>query len=222
MALPLRHWPLPGNYARSWRTAFPKFTSFPRGSPGLETGEHADVRVQPLSSSAEYFWKVTSLPKLLVASGAKLYCMPTAPFVHPGFLHFHINASPESTDLWLTTPFIRVCIHRNNCWATDFPHHIKINSSQLHPILFVSLFIKNRMHYVVLCWVTQSCLTLCDPIDCSLPGSSVHWILQARILEWVAISFSRESSQPRNRTRVSCIAGTFFTSWDTRDAQNTL
>ena len=125
MPHPLRHQPLPGNYAQSWRTAFPKFTSFPRGSPGLETGEYADVRVQPLSSSSEYFWKVASVPKLLVASGAKPYCMPAAPFVHPGFLHFHINASPESTDLWLTTPFIRVCIHRNNCWATDFPRHMK-------------------------------------------------------------------------------------------------
>ena len=45
--------------------------------------------------------------------------------------------------------------------------------------------------------VAQSCLTLCDPMDCSLPGSSLHGILQAKILEWVAISFSRGSSQPR-------------------------
>ena len=48
--------------------------------------------------------------------------------------------------------------------------------------------------------VAQSCPTLCDPMDCSLPGSSVHGILQARILEWGAISFSRGSSQPRDRT----------------------
>ena len=54
-------------------------------------------------------------------------------------------------------------------------------------------------------------LTLCNPMDCSLPGSSVHGILQARILEWVAISFSRGSSQSRNRTQVSRIAGRFFT-----------
>ena len=46
----------------------------------------------------------------------------------------------------------------------------------------------------------------CDPIDCSLPGFSIYGILQARILEWVAISFSRGSSRPRDRTRVSCIA----------------
>ena len=59
--------------------------------------------------------------------------------------------------------------------------------------------------------VAQSCPTLCDPMDCSPPDSSVHWILQARILEWVAISLSRESSRPRDQTRVSCIAGRFFT-----------
>ena len=47
--------------------------------------------------------------------------------------------------------------------------------------------------YIVKVLVTQSCLTLCDPMDCSLPGSSVHGILQARILEWVAIPFSRGS-----------------------------
>ena len=53
--------------------------------------------------------------------------------------------------------------------------------------------------------VTQSCPTLCDPMDCSLPGSSVHGILQARILEWVAISFSRGSSRPRDRTQFPSI-----------------
>ena len=58
--------------------------------------------------------------------------------------------------------------------------------------------------------VTQWCLTLCDPVDCSLPGSSIHGILQARILEWVAISFSRGSSQPRGRTQVSRIRGRRF------------
>ena len=52
----------------------------------------------------------------------------------------------------------------------------------------------------------QSCLTLCDPTDCSLLGSSVHGIFQARILECVAISYSRGSSQPRDPTLVSCIA----------------
>ena len=62
--------------------------------------------------------------------------------------------------------------------------------------------------------VTQSCPTLCDPMDCI-----VHGILQARILEWVAFSFSRGSSQSRDQTQVSHIAGGFFTSWATREAQ---
>ena len=59
----------------------------------------------------------------------------------------------------------------------------------------------------------QSFPTLCDPVDCSPPGSSVHGIFQARILAWVAISFSRGSSRPGDWTRVSCIAGRLFTMW---------
>ena len=58
---------------------------------------------------------------------------------------------------------------------------------------------------------------LCDPVDCSLPGSPVHGIFQARVLEWVAISFSRASSQPRDQTQVSCIVGRRFTVWSTRE-----
>ena len=58
--------------------------------------------------------------------------------------------------------------------------------------------------------VAQLCPTLCDPVDCSLPGFSVHEIFQARILEWVTISFSRRSSQPRDQTQVSHIGGRHF------------
>ena len=68
--------------------------------------------------------------------------------------------------------------------------------------------------WVILKWsevkVAQSCLTLCDPMDCA-----VHRIFQAGILEWVVVPFSRGSSQPRNRTQVSQIEGGFFTSWAT-------
>ena len=60
------------------------------------------------------------------------------------------------------------------------------------------------------CLVAKLCPILCDPIDCSLPGSSVHGILQARTLAWVAISFSRGTSQPRDRTGLSCIARRCF------------
>ena len=77
-------------------------------------------------------------------------------------------------------------------------------------VLFSSLIFASKVKVLV----TQSCLTFCDPMDCSLPGSSIQGILQARILEWVAVPSSRGSSPPRDQTYVSCgscIAGRFFT-----------
>ena len=71
----------------------------------------------------------------------------------------------------------------------------------------------------VLYLITQSCLTLHNPnLDCSPPGSSLRGIVQARVLKWVAIPFSRGSFQPRDGIRVSCIAGRFFVIWATREA----
>ena len=91
----------------------------------------------------------------------------------------------------------------------------------------------NQMHYsinmysrleqkpVCVCMLlSQSCLTLCDPMDMSLSGSSVHGILQAIILEWAVILFSRGFSPHRARTQVFCVAGRFFTIWATREALN--
>ena len=66
--------------------------------------------------------------------------------------------------------------------------------------------------------VAQACPTLCDPMDYSLPGSSVIKILQARILEWIAIPFSRGFFQPRDQTWVTCITGKFSTLSATREA----
>ena len=88
----------------------------------------------------------------------------------------------------------------------------------MFPKIYVSyiLFIYEEVKWSE---VAQSCLTLCDPMDCSLPGSSLHGILQARILEWIAISFSRGSSRLRDQTQVSCIAGGFFTIWATKEAE---
>ena len=68
--------------------------------------------------------------------------------------------------------------------------------------------------------VAQSCPTLCDRIDCSPPGSSIHGIFQTRVLDWVAISFSRGSSWPRDWTQVSHVAGRRFTVWATREAHS--
>ena len=67
--------------------------------------------------------------------------------------------------------------------------------------------------------VNHLCPTLCDPLDCRVPGSSVHRILQARVLEWVAISYSRGSSWPTDGSQVSYITSRFFTIWATREAQ---
>ena len=78
----------------------------------------------------------------------------------------------------------------------------------LAQLLDISYYISLKV--LVKVSVVQSCLTLCGPMVCSLPDSSVHGILQARILEWVAIPFSRGSSWPRDQTQVSCIADRFF------------
>ena len=75
-----------------------------------------------------------------------------------------------------------------------------------------------KFNFVCVCvLVAQSCPTLCDPMDCSPPGSSVHGVLQARILGWVAIPVSKGSSPLGHRVWVSCIAGIFFTLWAARE-----
>ena len=81
----------------------------------------------------------------------------------------------------------------------------------------ITISLKKPHCIYALCLVTQPCLSLCDPMDCSPPGSSVQGIFQARILEWVAIPSSRGSSQTRDGTQVSHIAGRFFTIWATRE-----
>ena len=79
----------------------------------------------------------------------------------------------------------------------------------------VVIYHKKESYKVLVTW---ACPTLCDPMDCSLPSSSVHGILQARILEWVVIPFSRGSSWPRDWTWVFHIISRFFTIWATRGA----
>ena len=101
---------------------------------------------------------------------------------------------------------VQVSVHS---WPQDWPW----SPDPLLPLFSVrlsSLKVKSESE------VTQSCPTLCDPMDCSLPGSSLHGILQARVLEWGAISFSRGSSRPRDRTRVSRTPGRRFNLWATR------
>ena len=89
----------------------------------------------------------------------------------------------------------------HSVWKWDYWHF------QSEACGWVAAFVEKKKVKVL---VTQLCLTLWDPTDCSLPGFSVHGISQARIVEWVAIPFSRGSSPPRDRTQVSCVAGRFF------------
>ena len=84
-------------------------------------------------------------------------------------------------------------------------------------LILAKAFKYGGWEFVACVVVTQSCLTLCGLWTAADPGSSVHSILQARILEWAAISFSRGSCQPRDRTHVSCTAGRRFTVWATRE-----
>ena len=90
---------------------------------------------------------------------------------------------------------------------------------RFHLKLHVSQIIHLSASEVKWSEAAQSCPTLLDPMDCSPPGSSVHGILQARILEWVDISFSKGSSRPRDWTEISRIAGRRFNLWATREAQ---
>ena len=89
-------------------------------------------------------------------------------------------------------------------------------------LVFPTLWSEVKWSEVKWSEVTQSCPTLCDPMDCSLPGSSVHGIFQAIVLEWIAISFSGDlpnpGIKPRDQTRVSCTVDRRFTIWATREA----
>ena len=106
--------------------------------------------------------------------------------------------------------------------STTFPFLLKSNGNVSDQQRVKSKIILTPFQFIlkpVQSWseVAQSCPTLCDPMDCSPPGSSVRGIFQARTLEWVAISFARRSSQPRDWTQVSRIAGRRFTFWATRE-----
>ena len=106
------------------------------------------------------------------------------------------------------------CVFSSNNTTTNYYYHYYYYSE------YLALFIQTTQGmFAVLAikgwvWVhvqSLSCLTLCDPVDCIPPGSSFQRISQATILEWVAISSSRGSSQPRDQTQVSCLSGRFFT-----------
>ena len=104
----------------------------------------------------------------------------------------------------------------------DLPHPGTEPVSLLSPTLQEDSLLLSHQEVnstLCVCLVAQSCPTLWDPMDCSSPRSSDYGILQAGILEWVAVPFSSGSSQPRDRTQVSHTGGGFFIVWATREAQ---
>ena len=111
------------------------------------------------------------------------------------------------------------CSHPEKGWNTNLRYNSEEKSIRIGDYLDIRN--KNEASQVALVVSEVNSLSrvwLCNPVDCSLPGSSVHEIFQARVLEWVAISFSRGSSWPREWTQVSRIAGRRLTVWATREA----
>ena len=105
------------------------------------------------------------------------------------------------------------CFRIVRCITVFSLQHLEVHEGRDHNL---SLF----LHESVKVLAAQSCPTLCDPMDTSPPGSSVHGLLQARILKWVAIPFSRGSCWPRDWTWVSCIAGGLFTIWAAKEVHD--
>ena len=148
-----------------------------------------------------------------------------------GFLYFSALFAEEG---FLISPCysLELCIQMGMSFLFSFAFCSSSFHSYLYGLfgkpfcLFVFLFLGDGLDPSLLynvmkeSEVTQSCPTLCNPMDCSPPGSSVHGIVQARVLEWIASSFSRGSSRPRDRTQVSCIAGRHFTVWATGESHN--
>ena len=141
----------------------------------------------------------------LCFQGSK-WCDPFSFEIKPGWSH---KNQPGLIKIWGTSTIYGIwyvlvvhCIKKNPCFGSDWFRFYLCN-----------LFMTLRKSRVL---VIQSCPTLGDHRDWSPPDSSAHGNLQTRMLEWVAIPFSRRSSWPRDRTQVSCIAGRFFTIWATR------
>ena len=127
---------------------------------------------------------------------------------HPASLSITNSQNPpKPMSIESVMPSSHLILCRPLLLLPPIPHSIGVFSNESEP--------KEEMCLLF----AQSCPTLYNPVDYSLSGSSVHEILQARILEWVAIPFSRGSSRPRDQTQFSCIAGRFFIIWATREAQ---
>ena len=115
-------------------------------------------------------------------------------------------------DGWMASPtqWAWVWVNSGSWWWTGRPSMLQSMGSQSRTL--------SDWTELNILTCPQSCLTLCDPVDCNSPGFSVHGILQVRILQWVAMPSSRGSSWPRDRTCISCIGRQILYHWATFEA----
>ena len=128
------------------------------------------------------------------------------------------NLFPYDLEIYCFKDLVKTKFHElSSCCRAKKMFAGELGSIFSHLSFLYVVITSLTLHILVVVKVVHSCPTLCDPVD-----YTVHGILRARILEWVAVPFSRGSSQPRDQTQVSCIAGRFSTSWATREAPNLL
>ena len=147
--------------------------------------------------------------------GVYSYSCPSSQWCHPAISSFVVPFSSCSQFFPASASFPVSQLFASGGQSTGVSLVGNKKTSQNHPLKMDNHKLKPTSYLDIDIEVTQLCPTLCNPMNCSLPGSSVHGTFQARVLEWVAISFSRRSSRPRDRTRVSHIVGRHFTVWAT-------
>ena len=199
---------MPNSFATPWSVACQILC--PRNSPGKNTG------VGCISFSSGSSWPrdwtyISCIGKLILYHWATREARLSLAI--PAYYHLFSTRLPMQWYLnYIVSPYYFYFIY-----FLDFLFCIGVQL--MNNVVIVSGEQPRDSAILVKVKVAHSSPALCDPMDCSLPGSSVNGILQARILEWVAISFSKGSSQPRNWTQVPHIAGRFFTDRAMREAQ---
>ena len=196
--------------------------------------ECSHVHVAIISSSLlSIFLLTASLPgfSLSVKSAMNTWYITFDGYTHSFILRLYLWMELLGHRVWirLAPVYIEFCqlveaIHispviyeRSSC-STSVSTLMNVSLFSFCPFRW-SLEVLRCSFNLCVCSVVQSCLTLCNPMDCSPSGSSMHEIFQARILEWVAISSGRGSSLPRDWIHITCIVGEFFCHWATWETQ---
>ena len=160
------------------------------------------------------------LPTSLISTHAHSSCTHTSDCLRAWDTHLTPGLGPRAWGLFILPSSLPIP-NKNLSLHLSYPG--KYHPNKFQGVVFnwsrVDLLygVNFRSTTLTLTLMSLSRVRLCDPMGCSLPGSSIHGIFQARVLEWVSISFSRRSSPPRDRTQVSYIVGRRFTVWATRE-----